>query len=225
MIPESPRARAPVLYRALLETGASHLVGLPDSRSAALFRQIDEDGNEDGGMVSVRVTREGEAFAVAAGLWIGGARPVLSIQNTGLLESGDALRGTVNRIGIPLLCVVGYRGWEKLRRWRGEAGSGGDDAGTRDDDAGSVPEEDRSSPEEDRLEPDGDTEILRRPDVDSVALLTEPTLEAWRVPFLQYRGDGDVDRVGELWDRARREGRAAALLLTRRLTSGQGGPC
>jgi len=62
----------------------------------------------------VTVTREGEAFAVASGLWLGGAHPVVLIQNTGLLESGDSLRGTAMRMGVPLLCLVTYRGYHKL---------------------------------------------------------------------------------------------------------------
>ena len=36
----------------------------------------------------IPVCREGEAMAVAAGLWVGGAKPVILIQNTGLLNLG-----------------------------------------------------------------------------------------------------------------------------------------
>ena len=36
------------------------------------------------------------------------------MQNTGLLESGDALRGTPLRMGVPLLLLVGVRGQAKL---------------------------------------------------------------------------------------------------------------
>ena len=60
------------------------------------------------------MTREGEAFAVASGLWLGGRTPVVSVQCTGLMESGDAIRGTAVRMGVPLLCLVGYRGYAKM---------------------------------------------------------------------------------------------------------------
>ncbi|MGE3776286.1 MAG: hypothetical protein AB7F89_03810 [Pirellulaceae bacterium] len=59
-----------------------------------------------------RVCREGEAWALAAGLWLGGRQPVLLIQNTGLFESGDALRNVLYDLQIPLYALVGYRNWE-----------------------------------------------------------------------------------------------------------------
>ena len=96
------------------------------------------------------MTREGEAFAVASGLWLGGAHPVVLIQNTGLLESGDSLRGTAMRMGVPLLCLVTYRGYHKL-------------------------------PKE-----GGGPDVMTRAEVDSVAVVTEPTLDAWRVPYEFY---------------------------------------
>src|SRR5688572_19701884 len=79
--------------RRILETlrrhHVSHVVALPDNASAALLSLL---ATADGPRM-VAVTREGEAFAVASGLWVGGAVPLVLIQNTGLLESGDALRG------------------------------------------------------------------------------------------------------------------------------------
>ena len=53
--------------------------------------------------------REGEAWAIAAGLHLGGQRPLVMIQNTGLFESGDALRNVLFDLGLPLWAVVGYR--------------------------------------------------------------------------------------------------------------------
>ena len=35
------------------------------------------------------------------------------IQNTGLFESGDSIRGLALDIGIPLVVMVGYRGWTR----------------------------------------------------------------------------------------------------------------
>src|SRR5437870_1903755 len=58
--------------------------------------------------------RGGEAFAIASGLWVGGRVPVVLIQNTGLLETGDALRGTAMRMRVPLVCLVTYRGHATL---------------------------------------------------------------------------------------------------------------
>jgi sulfopyruvate decarboxylase subunit alpha len=48
---------------------------------------------------------------VAAGLLLGGARPVVLIQCTGLFEAGDALRNVVHDLKLPLFFVVGVRSW------------------------------------------------------------------------------------------------------------------
>jgi sulfopyruvate decarboxylase TPP-binding subunit len=61
----------------------------------------------------VPVCREGETMAIAAGLWIGGKTPVVMIQNTGVFESGDSIRGMTLDIRMPLVMVIGYRGWTR----------------------------------------------------------------------------------------------------------------
>jgi sulfopyruvate decarboxylase subunit alpha len=158
--------------------GVTHVVGLPDNSSAGLLRLLTSAPD----IRIVPVTREGEAFAVAAGLWLGGAVPVVVIQNTGLLESGDALRGTITRMRVPLVCVITYRGF----RTRG---------------TGPQP-------------PAADPESLSRPDLDSVAVVTEPTLSAWGIPYtLMHERDG-VAPLSEAFDRASALDHAHAVLTT-----------
>jgi sulfopyruvate decarboxylase subunit alpha len=55
--------------------------------------------------------REGEAWATAMGLYLGGALPLVLIQCTGLFESGDALRNALHDWGLPLLAMIGYRSY------------------------------------------------------------------------------------------------------------------
>ena len=107
--PEAPHA-ATLLAALEAGPGLTHAVGLPDNTSAALFERLDRHASID----LLTVTREGEAFAIASGLWVGGESPIVIVQNTGLLESGDALRGTAARMEIPLLCLVTYRGYRSL---------------------------------------------------------------------------------------------------------------
>ena len=154
------------------------MVALPDNASAALLALLAAEGSPR----VVGVTREGEAFALASGLWVGGASPVVLIQNTGLLESGDALRGTAMRMRVPLLCLVTYRGYASLA---------------------ALP--DRTGPLA--------AEALSRPDVDSTALLTEPTLAAWGVPYTFLHRDEDVPRIGEAFRQAARLEQPVALLV------------
>src|SRR5262249_31442754 len=59
----------------------------------------------------IRVCREGEAMAVAAGLLLGGKKPLVVIQCTGLFEAGDALRNVVHDMKLPLFLVVGIRSY------------------------------------------------------------------------------------------------------------------
>ena len=55
-------------------------------------------------------------MAIAAGLWVGGKRPVVLIQNTGMFESGDSIRGLALDVDFPLVMMIGYRGWTPARR-------------------------------------------------------------------------------------------------------------
>jgi len=174
---ESPAAK---LLKQLTELGATHAVGLPDNGSAALFDLLGQRSDPQ----LVRVTREGEAFAIASGLWIGGASPVVVIQNTGLLEAGDGLRGTAVRMGVPLVCVIGYRGYPRMTRTV------------------------------DGPQPPFDAPTLQRADLDSVALLTEPTLRAWGIPYRVCAPDQIADKLVPAWERAHHENRPVALLLT-----------
>jgi sulfopyruvate decarboxylase subunit alpha len=85
----------------------THVVMIPDSESAAIYEQASAGDRFD----VIVPCREGEGIAIAAGLWTGGAKPVLVIQNTGLMEGGDALRGCGIGPRIPLRLIVGWRGY------------------------------------------------------------------------------------------------------------------
>ena len=103
-----PAAR--LILDELKKGDVTHVVGLPDNGSRALYELI---GN-DPALRIVSVCREGEAYAVASGLYVGGARPCVLIQNTGFLESGDAFRGTAYNMAIPLVSLIGYRGYVSI---------------------------------------------------------------------------------------------------------------
>ncbi len=170
----APLART--LIDELERQSVSHVVGIPDNASAALFRLLADHSSIE----LLTVTREGEAFAVASGLWLGSATPLVLIQNTGFLESGDSLRGTAVRMGVPLVCLVTYRGYVTLPPKRSDG-------------------------------------VMTRADVDSVAVVTEPTLDAWRVPYELYHSDADIPRVRRVFDQANELSRPVALLLTQAL--------
>ena len=172
-------ASAATALRALEAAEITHVMGIPDNASAALFDLLADHPS----IRLVTVTREGEAFAIASGVWLGGGSPLVVVQNTGLLESGDALRGTAARMAVPLPIVVTGRGYTKMDR------------------AGLVP----GGP----LDP----ATVTRADVDSVALHTEPTLDAWGVPFTRTDSDTAAEALDRTIQRARQEERPVAMIL------------
>ena len=100
----TPRA----LVDALVENGVTHVPYLPDSEHAATYELLVDHPS----IRLVRIAREGEALAVAAGLVVGGKRPLPMIQNTGFFESGDSIRGFgVAKDALPMVIMIGYRGW------------------------------------------------------------------------------------------------------------------
>lgn len=100
-------ASAQKIVDALKNQNITHAIGVPDNGSARIYELLREEPEVE----VITVTREGEAFAIAAGLYIGGKNPVIIIQNTGFLESGDAFRGTVFNMQIPVVVFIGYRGY------------------------------------------------------------------------------------------------------------------
>ena len=86
--------------------GFTHVLMIPDSESRALY-----DAVRASALALLSPCREGESLAIAAGLWTGGKKPLVVIQNTGLMEAGDALRGCGLGCKIPLRLMVGWRGY------------------------------------------------------------------------------------------------------------------
>ncbi|RMF92049.1 MAG: hypothetical protein D6736_04135 [Nitrospinota bacterium] len=103
-------ARAQLVVEELKKCGITHVVWLPDSETKYMYDALVATPE----LSLVPVCREGESFAIAAGLYLGGKNPAVLIQNTGFLESGDALRGTVLALKMPLLVMIGYRGYHGM---------------------------------------------------------------------------------------------------------------
>jgi sulfopyruvate decarboxylase subunit alpha len=91
----------------LEQLAITHVIWLPDAFTGRWENELSSSKC----FSLVRVCREGEAWAIAAGLWLGGKRPILVIQNTGLFESGDALRNVLFELEAPLYAVIGYRNY------------------------------------------------------------------------------------------------------------------
>jgi sulfopyruvate decarboxylase subunit alpha len=98
-----------VVLEQMKENGVTDVVWLPDSETNWLYLLMQAEPS----LRLIPVSREGLAFSLAAGLSVGGKTPIILIQNTGLMESGDSLRGWALGMNIPVVMMVGYRGWTR----------------------------------------------------------------------------------------------------------------
>lgn len=98
-----------VILEELKKHGVTHVVWLPDSETNWLYLLMKAEPS----LHLVAVPREGLACSVAAGLAAGGKTPVILIQNTGLMESGDSIRGWLLGLNVPVVLMVGLRGWTR----------------------------------------------------------------------------------------------------------------
>ena len=95
------------IVAAFTELGITHVVWIPDTTTG----QWDNALQAAPDIQLIQVCREGEAWALAAGLYLGGAKPIVVIQCTGFFESGDAMRNIVHDYRLPIFGLVGYRSY------------------------------------------------------------------------------------------------------------------
>jgi sulfopyruvate decarboxylase TPP-binding subunit len=93
----------------LRANAVTHVIWLVDTESRFMYDALTADPD----LTVVPIAREGEAMGVALGLQIGGKKPVVIIQSTGFFESGDSIRGLVLDLKMPLVMMVGYRGFHR----------------------------------------------------------------------------------------------------------------
>jgi sulfopyruvate decarboxylase TPP-binding subunit len=91
------------------KNGVTHIITIPDSETNYLYELMVKEPSMD----VIPVSREGETMSTALGLNIAGKVPVCLIQNTGMMEAGDSIRGMALDAGFPLVMVIGYRGWTR----------------------------------------------------------------------------------------------------------------
>ncbi len=99
------------IVASLKQCGIRWVAWLPDSETRTMYNLITGDPE----LRLVGVCREDEAVGVCYGLLKGGATAAVMIQNTGLMNAVDAIRGIPIRMRQPMLLLVGYRGYRGLR--------------------------------------------------------------------------------------------------------------
>ncbi len=95
----------PSVVAAFKDCGITHVIWVPDSELGTWEKALLAEPT----LRLVRVCREAEAIAMAGGLLVGGARPVVIMQCTGFFDAGDALRNIVYDLELPVFLIVGVR--------------------------------------------------------------------------------------------------------------------
>ncbi len=101
------------VLEALQESGINFAACLPDSA----FKEVYEPLSQQNKLTYIQVANEGDGVGICMGAWLGGYRPALIMENTGLaLASYALLRGPI-AFGVPILLLVAHRGGFHDERW------------------------------------------------------------------------------------------------------------
>ena len=87
--------------------GSRDVVYVPDNPLSHVLRILRDDYSD---VTTTIATREEEAFGIAAGLYLGGRRPTVMLQSSGLGNSLNALGSLLLPYQIPVLVIVSMRG-------------------------------------------------------------------------------------------------------------------
>ena len=95
-----------VIYNGLKEAGINFIVSVPCANLKKLLELIDEDKD----IRHVPVTREEEGFGICAGAYMGGMKPAILMQNSGLGNSINVLTSLMKLYNFPILMIISHRG-------------------------------------------------------------------------------------------------------------------
>src|SRR5262245_40465984 len=105
--PVGAAAWAGAVCAGLRTVGSRHVVYVPDNPLSHVLRVLRDDYRD---ITTTLATREEEAFGIAAGLFVGGVRPTVMLQSSGLGNSINALTSLLVPFKIPALIVISMRG-------------------------------------------------------------------------------------------------------------------
>ncbi|QGN49196.1 thiamine pyrophosphate-binding protein [Micromonospora sp. WMMD558] len=95
--------------REFLDCGITHVVTVPDYVMLSVYRALEANPAHP---QLIYTCTEDEAVTMAAGLHIGGARPMVMMQNQGLYASLNAIRAVGIDARLPLFMMIGQFGRE-----------------------------------------------------------------------------------------------------------------
>ncbi len=96
------------IFDGLKDVGIDFIVSVPCVNLSKLLNMIDEDDE----ILHIPVTREEEGIGICAGAYLGGRKPAILMQNSGLGNSINALKSLTELYEFPLLMIMSHRGTE-----------------------------------------------------------------------------------------------------------------
>ena len=96
------------IFNGLKDTGIDFIVSVPCVNLSKILNMIDEEDE----ITHVPVTREEEGIGICAGAYLGGKKPAILMQNSGLGNSINALKSLTELYNFPLLMIMSHRGTE-----------------------------------------------------------------------------------------------------------------
>jgi sulfopyruvate decarboxylase subunit alpha len=96
------------VYAGLKSAGVNFAASVPCINIGRLLELVSSDPE----ITHLPVAREEEGVGICAGAWMGGKRPALLMQNSGLGNMINALASLNLLYGLPLLLIISHRGLE-----------------------------------------------------------------------------------------------------------------
>lgn len=97
---------ANAIVKEIVALGITHVVTVPDSVQRALLLQLEEEPS----LAVHTVCTEDEAIGITAGLYAGGMRPMMSIQNNGFFACINTIKAIALDAKVPTFMLVGQFG-------------------------------------------------------------------------------------------------------------------
>jgi sulfopyruvate decarboxylase TPP-binding subunit len=116
-VPVAISVPASAIVQELHALGISYVINVPDTHQRSVLGELARQSR----MRLITACTRDEAIAINAGLWMGGQRPMLSIQHVGLLAAMNNVKGIAMDAQIPTCMLVGYFGRDTTRPARQNA--------------------------------------------------------------------------------------------------------
>ena len=96
------------IYDGLKDIGIDFIVSVPCVNLSKILNMVDDDPE----ITHIPVTREEEGIGICAGAYLGGKRPAILMQNSGLGNSINAWKSLMELYEFPLIMIMSHRGTE-----------------------------------------------------------------------------------------------------------------